>query len=1087
MEQPESIVKYMLAINIFQGHRLIRRSVWPHNAGVHGAFPSSKDEKMKQEQVRWFPVLSKNRQVLLVLLPIFVVAYVCLVVLFYQKTEAYAIQQAEKVAMDSLLSHRAVHRYVTEIQRPEIYRLKDEGKLYREYFSPQLMSFTYVARSVKELLNQERAEAGLPALYFKLAADNPRNPINQADEFESAMLARMNRGEVKEVRDVVRNGRELELHLAIPIDRSSPACLKCHGDPGDAPAELVALYGGERGFYESPNSIRALISIRVPLTPSIREANQFAGLMSLVTLLIMATIYSLVHFFVLRIDREQVSVIGRNRFVQATLDALAAHICVLDEQGGIIAVNLAWQAFASANEGQPLRVGVGTNYLAVCDAMVDGSDPAAAQFAAGLRDVLLKRVDFFDLEYPCHSPNEQRWFLARVSRFAGDGLVNVVVAHENITKRKQAEQELQAEKEYAEKLIRTANVMVVELDLAGNVKLLNPAAEQITGYSAGELLGRSWFEVLVPKTRYPAVWKMFEEFTEKGIPGYFENPILTKSGDEHFIIWQNSEMMENGEIVGVVSFGIDMTENRRISQRLAEQDLMLRNAQHIAHIGTWRLDHADQKLTWSDEMFNIYETSYTTGLLSSETWFAAIHPDDQGRVRSALARSLNQDAPHYDMTYRLLLPEGVEKYVHEHCQSRFDHEGRILTSLGVVQDVTERVLTELSLRESEVHFRTIVDYTYDWEYWQGTRGEILYINPACLRVSGYSQGEFISRPALFDEIVHPDDRQLFMKHHHQDILHERLSWLEFRIITKDGRVCWIWHGCQAVFGPDGEPIGRRSSNHDITDRKLAEVELETHRSHLERLVEERTAALSIAKEAAEVANRAKSAFLATMSHELRTPMNGIMGLTGLALRRATDTKQIDQLTKVTQSSEKLLAIINDILAFSNMESECFTLDKVDFDLVGVMSTLSGLKARLVEAKGLHLMTHVSPALADLKLHGDAERLGHILSHLTENAIQFTRDGFVAVRAEAAEDTPTDVLVRFEVEDTGEGISAADQKMLFGAFEQVDGSMTRKHGGIGLGLALSKRLVQAMGGNIGVASKEGSGSTFWFTVRLSKVF
>lgn len=259
---------------------------------------------MKQEKVGWFPVLSKNRQVLLVLLPIFVLAYIGLVVLFYQQTEAHAIREADKVAMDSLLSHKAVHRYVTETQRPELYRLKDEGKLYQEYFSPRVMSFTYIARSVKELLNQEREKVGLPPLYFKLAADNPRNPINQADEFESASLAQMNRGELKEIRDVVRNGRELELHLAIPIDRSSGGCLKCHGDPKDAPAELVALYGSERGFHESPNSIRALISIRVPLTQSIREANQLAGLMSLVTLLIMATIYGLVHFFVLRIDRE---------------------------------------------------------------------------------------------------------------------------------------------------------------------------------------------------------------------------------------------------------------------------------------------------------------------------------------------------------------------------------------------------------------------------------------------------------------------------------------------------------------------------------------------------------------------------------------------------------------------------------------------------------------------------------------------------------------------------------------------------------------------------------------------------------------
>ena len=210
-----------------------------------------------------------------------------------------------------------------------------------------------------------------------------------------------------------------------------------------------------------------------------------------------------------------------------------------------------------------------------------------------------------------------------------------------------------------------------------------------------------------------------------------------------------------------------------------------------------------------------------------------------------------------------------------------------MVSIGVVQDVTESILNEQSLRESEVRFRTIADFTYDWEYWQGEQQELLYINPACQRITGYSQAEFIRNPALLEEIVHPDDRHLF-RNHRLETQTEKVCSLEFRILTKDGQVCWIVHGCQAVFSPEGKRMGRRASNRDITDRKLAELELARHRSHLEDMVQERTAALSIAKEGAEAASRAKSTFLATMSHELRTPMNGIIGLTGLALRKATD-------------------------------------------------------------------------------------------------------------------------------------------------------------------------------------------------------
>jgi diguanylate cyclase (GGDEF)-like protein/PAS domain S-box-containing protein len=508
------------------------------------------------------------------------------------------------------------------------------------------------------------------------------------------------------------------------------------------------------------------------------------------------------------------------RFVQATLDGLTAHICVLDEQGAILAVNRAWEEFTAANAGADLRIGTGANYLAVCDQYAAAEHGEAARFAAGLRAVLAKQADRFELEYPCHSTTEQRWFLARVSRLPGDGPVRVVVAHENITQRKLAELELQQAKDYAENLISTANVMVVEVDLTGKVKLMNPAAEQITGYGSEELRGQDWFATLVPRERYPEVWEMFRKLPTQGVAKHFENPILTKSGEERHIIWQNSEIRVADRVVGVVGFGIDMTEHRRISQRLAEQDVMLRNAQHVAHVGGWRLDLARQTMLWSDEMFNIFELPCVADPVPKETWLAAIHPEDRERVAIALAHAQGQGG-RYDMTYRLRLADGMDKYVHEHCETQRDENGQAIAAIGVVQDVTESVLNEQAIRESELRFRTIADYTYDWEYWQGTQGEILYINPACQRVSGYSQAEFISRPELLNEIVHPEDRPLFLNHHAQKA-HETISRLDFRILTKDGEVRWIGHGCRAVFGADGRSLGRRASNRDITDRKNAE-------------------------------------------------------------------------------------------------------------------------------------------------------------------------------------------------------------------------------------------------------------------------
>ncbi len=261
-----------------------------------------------------------------------------------------------------------------------------------------------------------------------------------------------------------------------------------------------------------------------------------------------------------------------------------------------------------------------------------------------------------------------------------------------------------------------------------------------------------------------------------------------------------------------------------------------------------------------------------------------------------------------------------------------------------------------------------------------------------------------------------------------------------------------------------------------------EAAAETARD-LEVLVQQRTRQLEQAMRAAETANVSKSTFLANMSHEIRTPMNAIVGMAHLVRRGGVSARQAEQLDKIDQASQHLLSVINDILDLSKIEAGKLTLEEVDVAVGSLPDYVISMLAERAAAKGLRLTAEVEPI--DLHLRGDPTRLTQALLNYATNAVKFTEKGSVVLRIRQEEESETDVLLRFVVEDTGIGVAPEAAEKIFDAFEQADSSTTRKYGGTGLGLAITKHLAEIMGGTVGMESAPGRGSTFWFTARLRK--
>ena len=386
------------------------------------------------------------------------------------------------------------------------------------------------------------------------------------------------------------------------------------------------------------------------------------------------------------------------------------------------------------------------------------------------------------------------------------------------------------------------------------------------------------------------------------------------------------------------------------------------------------------------------------------------------------------------------------------------------------------------LADRERFLRTIFDTSDGAIFFVDPSGRITHANERMAAMWGYPLAELIG--AEYVMLVHPDEREISRQRMNK-LIDSELPFVrnQREYLRKDGSVFWGFLCGRQLRDERNQFIGLVGLIADVSEQKIALTEVELYRNHLEELVHERTAELLIAKERAEGASRAKSTFLANMSHEIRTPMNAIIGLTHLLRRDQLTPQQADRMGKIAGAADHLLSILNDILDISKIESGKLTLENAPFRVVDLVEHLISLNAERAEAKGLSFRTLFSelPPL----LIGDRLRLSQALLNYLSNAIKFTEQGSITLRASIIAEDKSGLLARFEVKDSGIGIDQETASRLFKSFEQADNSTTRKYGGTGLGLAITRRLAELMGGEVGVESQPGSGSTFWMTARFTR--
>ena len=626
---------------------------------------------------------------------------------------------------------------------------------------------------------------------------------------------------------------------------------------------------------------------------------------------------------------------------EAILNALPAHIALLDPMGTIVSVNESWRNLARGNVLQGPDYGVGLNYLAICEAAGGEDAEIAHGVAVGIRAVLRSELDSYTVEYACHGPGDLRWFQLTATPLADRPPTGAVVMH------------------------------------------------------------------------------------------------------------------------------VDVTARRSDGETLRDNQAFLRMAGRLAHVGSWAVELPPHRVVCSDVLAAMHGEPDGFSPTVEEA-FAYYAPEYQGLIQSAFYGCLERGRP-FSVEAEITRRDGTRIWIFSTGEAVRDASGGIIRVQGAMQDLSERKAAELGARQLAYTLTNVLESITDGFLTVDREWRYTFVNIQAQRMLGRTREQLIGK-VMWEEFPASLDTD-FERGYRQAMVAPGGSSFESLYAP--------WNAWIAVHCYPSE-TGLSIYFRDVTQQRKDRDALRDLNAELEARVASRTEELNVARQDAEQANRAKSAFLAAMSHEIRTPMNGVVGMIDVLEQSNLKSAQADIVKTVRQSAYALLRIVDDVLDFSKIEAGRLQIDNEPMSIEVVVERTCETLDRLAGSKRVSLRLFVDPEIP-AEVRGDAARLRQVLLNLIGNAIKFSsadkRAGHVLVRAVLLARTADGVTIEFGVSDDGIGMSPQTLARLFTPFTQADDSTTKRFGGTGLGLSISSRLAQLMGGEIVVSSLPGSGSTF----------